>query len=250
MFTTSLHGVKDFCPFSRSYISNQAENPFTTSASTSKHYRQGSLMAQATSRRPTPNSTRSLILRCNARIPMKKTMLFPAFKQETRKYGANCWGKIFHEETTPASSIQFPASMSRVHAPGAHRGHYNFKEPPGSKQRSPDSNLRVPTRPQRPKYNFRKKDRTPVPPKAHRGHYVPKEPPGSHTTSGSKYTRVLIRSPDQKEKPCTLVRPQGSITIIETSGFQPAISGYVRESPGSYIASGPQSRSHDLEKRP
>ena len=117
MFTTSLHGVKDFCQFSRSYISNQAANPFTTSASTSKHYRQGSLMAQAASRRPTSNSTRSLILRCNARIPMKKTMLFPAFKQETRKYGANCWGKIFHEETTPASSIQFPASRSRVHAP-------------------------------------------------------------------------------------------------------------------------------------
>ncbi|KAF2570465.1 hypothetical protein F2Q70_00003210 [Brassica cretica] len=32
----------------------------------------------------------------------------------------------------------------------AHRGHYNFKEPPGSKQRSLDPNLRVPTRPQRP----------------------------------------------------------------------------------------------------
>ncbi|KAF2605226.1 hypothetical protein F2Q70_00025797 [Brassica cretica] len=134
--------------------------------------------------------------------------------------------------------------------PRAHRGHYNFNEPPGSKQRSPDSNLRVPTWRQRPKYNFRKKDRTPVQPRAHRGHYVPKEPPDSQTTSRSKYPRVPIRSPDQKEKICTLVRPQGSVTIIETSGFQPAISGSVRESSGSYIAFGPQSRSHDLEKRP
>ncbi|KAF3512550.1 hypothetical protein F2Q69_00005604 [Brassica cretica] len=87
--------------------------------------------------------------------------------------------------------------------PRAHQGHYNFKEAPGSKQQSPDPNLRVPTRPQRPKYKLRKMDRTLVQPRAHRGHYIPKEPPGSHTTSGSKYTRVPIRSPDLNEKPCT-----------------------------------------------
>ncbi|KAF2550034.1 hypothetical protein F2Q68_00033664 [Brassica cretica] len=34
--------------------------------------------------------------------------------------------------------------------PRAHRGDYNFKEPPGSKKRSPDPNLRVPTWPQKP----------------------------------------------------------------------------------------------------
>ncbi|KAH0867440.1 hypothetical protein HID58_074462 [Brassica napus] len=43
------------------YISNQAMNSFIPTASTSEHYRQGSLMAHATSRRPTPNSTRNLI---------------------------------------------------------------------------------------------------------------------------------------------------------------------------------------------
>ncbi|KAF3566483.1 hypothetical protein DY000_02014465 [Brassica cretica] len=53
------------------------------------------------------------------------------------------------------------------------------------------------------KYDYRKKDRTPVQPRAHRGRYIPKGPPGSHTTSGSKYTRVPIRSPDLREKPGT-----------------------------------------------
>ncbi|KAF3511937.1 hypothetical protein F2Q69_00005778 [Brassica cretica] len=88
--------------------------------------------------------------------------------------------------------------------PRAHRGHYNFKEPPGSKQRSPDKNLRVPTRPQRPNTILEKKDRTPVQPRAHRGHYILEEPLGSHATSGSKYTRVPIRSPDLKENPILL----------------------------------------------
>ena len=134
--------------------------------------------------------------------------------------------------------------------PRAHQGHYNFKEPPGSKQQSPDQNLRVLTRPQKPKYNFRKIDRTPVQPRVHRGHYIPKEPPGSHTTSRSKYTRVPIRSQDLKEKPCTLVRPQGPITITETSGVPTTVSGSSIESPDSYITFGLQSRSQDLEKRP
>ncbi|KAF3503613.1 hypothetical protein F2Q69_00042239 [Brassica cretica] len=49
-------------------------------------------------------------------------------------------------------------------------------------------------------YDSSKKDRTLVQPRAHRGHYIPKEPPGSHTTSGSRYTRVPIRSPDLREK--------------------------------------------------
>ncbi|KAF3590487.1 hypothetical protein DY000_02021833 [Brassica cretica] len=41
--------------------------------------------------------------------------------------------------------------------PRAHRGNYNFKELPGSKHRSPDPNLRVPTRPQRPNTIFEKR---------------------------------------------------------------------------------------------
>ncbi|KAF3563524.1 hypothetical protein DY000_02014515 [Brassica cretica] len=146
-----------------------------------------------------------------------------------------------------ASGFQRQKEVRTSVQPRAHRGHYNFKEPPGSKQRSLDPNLRVPTRPQRPKYNFRKKDRTPVQPRAHRGHYIPKEPSGSHTNSGSKYTRVPMRSPNLKKKLCTFVRPQGPITITETSGFQPTISGSVIESPGSYTASGLRSRSQDLE---
>ncbi|KAF3502335.1 hypothetical protein F2Q69_00042263 [Brassica cretica] len=132
--------------------------------------------------------------------------------------------------------------------PRAHRGHYNFKEPPGSNQQSPDPNIWVPTRPRRPNTILEKKDRTHVQPRAHQDRYIPKGPPGSHTTSGSIYTRVTIRSPDQREKPCILIRPTGPIT--ETSRFQPRSPDLIRESPDSYIASGPQSRSQDLEKRP
>ncbi|KAF2570129.1 hypothetical protein F2Q70_00002865 [Brassica cretica] len=158
-----------------------------------------------------------------------------------------CWSKEEPPGSYVASGFQRQKEVRTSVQPRAHRGHYNFKEPPGSKQRSLDPNLRVPTRPQRPKYNFRKKDRTPVQPRAHRGHYIPKEPSGSHTNSGSKYTRVPIRSPNLKKKLCTFVRPQGPITITETSGFQPTISGSVIESPGSYTASGLRSRSQDLE---
>ncbi|KAF3536209.1 hypothetical protein F2Q69_00023036 [Brassica cretica] len=42
------------------YISNQAVNTFRPTASTSEHYRQRSLMAQTTSRRPTPKFNKEL----------------------------------------------------------------------------------------------------------------------------------------------------------------------------------------------
>ena len=84
--------------------------------------------------------------------------------------------------------------------PRAHRGHYNFKRTYGFQtaivgSKPPGSNTAS-----NAKYDSSEKDRSHVQPRAHRGHYIPKEPLGSHATSGSRYTRVPIRSPDLKEE--------------------------------------------------
>ncbi|WZZ89029.1 hypothetical protein YC2023_117608 [Brassica napus] len=102
MSTTCLHGIKDFCPFSRAYISNQAANPFTPSGSTSEHYRQGSLMAHATSQCPTPNSTRNLILRFRVPAPAS------GFQLRLRVPASGFQG--------PASGLGFGDQSSQFHS--------------------------------------------------------------------------------------------------------------------------------------
>ncbi|KAF2611056.1 hypothetical protein F2Q70_00011330 [Brassica cretica] len=86
--------------------------------------------------------------------------------------------------------------------PRAHRGHYNFKNLQVPVKRSPDLNLRVPIRPQRSMYVFRKR----IEPLCSLKHIgvitslknlrVPMRPQGPNTN-----IRVPIRSTDLKENP-------------------------------------------------
>ncbi|KAF2554195.1 hypothetical protein F2Q68_00034514 [Brassica cretica] len=81
------------------------------------------------------------------------------------------------------SKDKFQEEVRTPVQPKAHRGHYNFKNLWVPVKRSPD-----------PKPSA----------KAHQGHYIPKGPLGSHATSGSKYTRVPIRSLDLRNNPAFL----------------------------------------------
>ncbi|KAF2554904.1 hypothetical protein F2Q68_00016768 [Brassica cretica] len=97
---------------------------------------------------------------------------------------------------------------------------------PYASPRSKEETQGSPNDPGVPK--IKKEARTHVQPRAHRGHYNFKEPPGS--ISGSK--------------PLGSNHNHGNLRIPTT------ISGSIIESLDSYIASGSQSRSPDLEKRP
>ncbi|KAF3595623.1 hypothetical protein DY000_02021595 [Brassica cretica] len=134
----------------------------------------------APSKPPPGSNQRSQGLRKNLRVPM--------------------WPQGSKDKKEARTSVQ----------PRAHRGHYNYKNLRVPVKRSLDQNLRVPIRPQRSKYDFRKIDRTPVQLKAHQG---------------SSYNPKNLRVPT-------------------------TISGSIIESLDSYTASGLKSRSQDLEKRP
>ncbi|KAF3550341.1 hypothetical protein DY000_02006529 [Brassica cretica] len=109
--------------------------------------------------------------------------------------------------------------------PRAHRGHYNFKNLQVPVKRSPDLNLRVPIRPQRSMYVFRKRI----------------EPLCSLKHIGVITSLKNLRVP---------MRPQGFSYILKNLWVRTTISGFIIESMDSYTASGLKSRCQDLEKRP